>query len=263
MHTITKMLRLEWALFKISAITDLQMRLNLLMQFFNDAGWYVVQIILFESVYLHVTTLGGWGVAEMRVFLGILFLIDGLHMVFFAYNFDHFSYKISRGELDLLLLKPVSTQQLFTAQRFQCGFILNVLLATAWLLWAMTGLPGGIPWSRIGLILLVVPAGLSVFYATRLLFCLPMLLFKQGGDLHELYFTLFRLGLRPDKLYGPGLRYFVLMVLPIAMLASVPTRILLDPFDGWLLAGLCGWALFALLVTNRLWYFALKRYTQS
>ena len=263
MHFITKTLRVGWALFKVSAIADLQMRFNLLMQFFNDILWYSVQIILFETIYLHINTLGGWGVAETRVFLGVLFLVDGIHMIFFAYNFDHFSAKIARGELDLLLLKPVSTQQLFTSQRLQCGFIPNVLLALGWLTWALTGLPGGFPWSRCGLILVVVPAGVSVFYATRLLFCLPVMLFKQGGDLHELYFTFFRLGLRPDRLYGPGLRYLVLMVIPVAMFASVPTRILLDPFDGWLIVGLISWAVFLLWLANRLWHYALHRYSSS
>lgn len=260
MHALIKMFRLEWMLFKLSAITDLQMRFNLITQFFNDALWYTVQVILYEAVYLHVGTLGGWGVAETRVFLGVLFVVDGLQMVFFAYNFDHFPDKVVRGELDMLLLKPVSAQQLFTSQRLQCGYVLNVLLALCWLVWAMTSLPGGFLWSHFFLILLVVPAGVSVFYATRLIFNLPALLFRQSADLQALYFSIFRLGLRPDKLYGPGLRYFVLMVIPVGMIASVPTRVLVDPFDVWVMAGLIGVALFMLVLANQLWHFSLRRY---
>ena len=97
----------------------------------------------------------------MRVFLGIVFLVDGLQMVFFAYSLDHFPDKVIRGELDMLLLKPVSAQQLFTAQRLQCGFFLNVILAIGWLGWAMAGLPGGFPWLHSLLLLVVVPAGLA------------------------------------------------------------------------------------------------------
>jgi ABC-2 type transport system ATP-binding protein len=73
----------------------------------------------------------------------------------------------------------------------------------------------------------------------------------------------FRLGLRPDKLYGPGLRYFVLMVIPVGMIASVPTRVLVDPDNGWVLASLMGCSFFMLFVTNRLWHFALRRYTTN
>lgn len=263
MHNFMKMLKLEWMLFKLSAITDLQMRFNLLAQFFNDILWYAVQIVLFEAIYLHVDTLGGWGIAETRVFLGILFLIDGLQMVLFAYNFEHFTDKVVRGELDLLLVKPVSSQQLFTMQRLQCGFLLNVLFALGWLVFAFADLPGGFPYSQLWLLLIAVPAGLSVFYATRLIFTLPTLFLKQNTDTMELYFALFRLGLRPDKLYGPGLRYLVLMIVPVGMIASVPARIVIDPFDGWLLAGLVFTSLFVLFVANKLWHMAVRRYSSS
>ena len=66
-----------------------------------------MQIILFEALYLHVDSLGGWGIAEMRVFLGVLFLVDAFQMVLFAHNFDVFSEKIVHRDLDLLLLRPV------------------------------------------------------------------------------------------------------------------------------------------------------------
>lgn len=65
-----KLLKLEWIFFKLSAIADLQMRCNLVMHFVNDILWYVVQIALFETLYLHVDTLGGWGISETRVFSG-------------------------------------------------------------------------------------------------------------------------------------------------------------------------------------------------
>lgn len=263
MRFLWKLLRVEWALFKISAINDLQMRLNLFMQFLNDSLWYAVQIILFESIYMHVDQLGGWTLAETRVFLGMLFLVDGLQMVLFAYNFDFFSDKVARGELDLLLLKPVSAQQLFTSQRMQCGYLLNVLLALTWLLWSLTSLPGGFPWNRAWMLLLVVPAASSIFYSMRLIFNLPALLFTHAGYLQDFYFYLFRLGQRPDRLYGPGLRYLILMVVPVAMIASVPTRVLVDPFDAKLLVGLIAAAAISLFLANRLWHLGLRRYTSA
>src|ERR1700733_11593819 len=97
--SLKKMLRLEWALFKLSAIADLQVPFNLGLQFVNDILWYSMQIILFEALYLHVDSLGGWGIAEMRVFLGMLFLVDALQMILFSYNFDVFSEKIAHHDL--------------------------------------------------------------------------------------------------------------------------------------------------------------------
>jgi ABC-2 type transport system permease protein len=260
LNNIKKMLSLEWALFKLSAITDLQMTFNLSIQFWNDIIWYLVQIILFESLYLNVGTLGAWGVSEMRVFLGILFLVDALQMIFFAHNFDVFSEKIARKDLDLILLRPVSSQQLMTSQRLQCGYIFNALFAFCWLMWSLSLLPGGFPFFRSFLIFIVVPAGLAVFYSTRLMINTVALLITRAEHFQELYFVLFRMGQRPDRLYNPSLRYLILLIVPVAMIASVPARALVDPQDSLALPLLVIIASICLMVSHLFWKWSLKRY---
>lgn len=258
--SLKKTLTLEWSLFKISAIADLQVSANVGIQFFNDILWYLVQIALFETLYLNVNHLGGWGIAEMRVFLGVLFLVDAIQMIFFAHNFDVFSEKIARRDLDLLLLRPVSSQQLMTAQRLQCGFILNAIFAFSWLIWSLSLLPGGFPWVHSLLILIVVPAGVAIFYSTKFVICTLALLLTRAEHFHEFYFLFFKMGQRPDRLYGPGLRYFVLMVFPVGMIASVPARVLVDPTDTWALPILLTGATTALFVANRFWRWSVRRY---
>ncbi len=251
---------MEWTFLKLSAIADLQVPFNLGVQFSNDILWYSMQIILFETIYLHVDSLGGWGIAEMRVFLGILFLVDAFQMILFAHNFDVFSEKIARRDLDLLLLRPVSSQQLMTSQKLQCGFLLNAIFALSWLLWSLSLLPGGFPWLRSLLILIVVPAALSIFYSTRLFFSTVALLITRAEHFHDLYFTFFKMGQRPDHLYGPGVRYFILLVIPVGMIASFPTRVLVDPTDSLALPALLAAALASLFAANCFWNWSVKRY---
>lgn len=258
--SIKKMLNLEWTFFKLSAIADLQTPFNLGIQFINDILWYTMQIVLFEALYLHVERLGGWGITEMRVFLGVLFLVDAFQMVLFAHNFDTFSEKIVRRDLDLLLLRPVSSQQLMTSQKLQCGFLLNVAFALSWLLWSLSLLPEGFPWFRSLLIFIVVPAALSIFYSTRLIFCTVALLMTRAEHFHELYFTFFKMGQRPDHLYGPGIRYIILLIIPVGMVASFPTRVLVDPADSWALPALLAASSISLLVANLFWRWSVKRY---
>jgi len=260
LSSIKKMLTLEWSLFKLSAIADLQVPFNLGLQFINDILWYSMQIILFEALYLHFNSLGGWGIAEMRVFLGVLFLVDALQMILFAHNFDVFSEKIVHRDLDLLLLRPVSSQQLMTAQKLQCGFILNAIFAASWLLWSLSLLPGGFPWLRSFLIIIVVPAALAIFYSTRLIFSTVALLITRAEHFHELYFTFFKMGQRPDKLYGPGIRYLILLIIPVGMIASFPTRVLVDPTDSFALPALMIASAIFLFVSNCFWRWSVKRY---
>lgn len=263
MHALLKILRLEKIFFKLSLIADLQQRFNVLAQFFNDILWYGVQIVLFESLYLHVQDLGGWNLAETRVFLGILFLVDALQMVFFAHNFDSFNERLVRGDLDLAFTKPVSPQCLMMLPRLQCGFFLNVLFAAAWLGWSLSLLGDPFHWTRCLFLLIVIPAGLSIFYAIRLMVATMSLLMLHAESFYEIFFALFKLGTRPDRVYGPGMRYFILMVLPVGMIASVPTRVLVDPFTPWPLASLLAVAASSLLIANRFWNWSLRRYTSA
>jgi len=255
-----KILGLEWMFFKLSVIADLQVPFNLGLQFVTDILWYTMQIILFEALYLHVDSLGGWSIAEMRVFLGVLFLVDALQMILFAHNFDVFTEKIVRRDLDLLLLRPVSSQQLMTCQKLQCGFLLNAVFALSWLLWSLSLLPEGFPWIRSLLILIVVPAALSIFYSTRLIFCTAALLMTRAEHFQEFYFTFFKMGQRPDHLYGPGIRYIILLIIPVGMIASFPTKVLVDPSDSWALPTLLAVAAASFFVVNRFWRWSVQRY---
>lgn len=255
------MIILQKTFFKLSLIADLQEPFNLGVQFFNDILWHLVQIFMFEALYLHVNLWGEWGVAEMRVFLGILFLVDALQMLLFAHNFDVFPEKAVRRDLDLHLLRPVSSLQLMTSQRSQCSFILNALCALVWTLWSLSLLPGGFCWTRALLILVVVPAALAIFYATRTIFCTVSLLVAKAEYFHELYFAFSKLGRRPDWLYGPLIRFLILVVIPIGMIASVPTRALIDPLGSLALPILLLTAIVSLFVTNRFWHWSVKRYT--
>ncbi len=259
-ESIKKMLHLEWIFFKLSAIADLQAPFNLGVQMINDILWYVLQIILFEAIYLHVDQLGGWGIAEMRTFLGMLFLVDAFQMVLFSYNFDTFSQKIVQRDLDLLLLRPVSAQQLMTSQKLQCGFLLNVIFALAWLLWSLSLLPEGFPWVRSLLLFIVVPAALCIFYSTRLIFCTVALLLTRAEHFHELYFAFFKMGQRPDHLYGMGIRYMILLLIPVGMIASFPTRVLVNPSDNAALPLLLAVSTGFFLVANSFWNWSVKRY---
>jgi len=261
MRSLRKTLQLQWWFFRLSAIADLQMPFNIGLQFVNDILWYSVQIALFETIYSHANALGGWTVAEMRVFLGMLFTVDSMWMVLFARNFEVFSSRIVQRDLDLLLLKPVSSQQLMTAQKMQVGFFLNFIFSLTWLLASLALLPGGFP-SHAWLLLLVVPAGLSMFYSTALLFGTIGLLVTRVQQLQELHMVIYRMSQRPDMFFGPKLRYFILFVIPVGMIASVPTRVMVNAEEGWPLAALLATSIAFVWLTHRLWEWSVRRYTQ-
>ena len=83
------------AMFKASLISDLEYRANFFTRFVTDVFWYVAQIVTFEVLYQHTNKIGDWNLKEMRVFLGLLFVIDAFYMIIIHENLENIS--ISRN----------------------------------------------------------------------------------------------------------------------------------------------------------------------
>lgn len=260
---LKKYIYLYWAFFRASFTADLEFRLNFALHILSDLCWYLAQIAGFEVIFRQTTHLGGWNVEQMRVFLGLLFVTDALYMIIFSSSVDRFSDKVRRGDLDLLLAKPVSSQFIMSCQRVATASIGNLLFASGWLVWSLSQLQSGtIGWKLLWLLLLI-PCGLVVMYSSRFSFSVAAVVFTNAENLQYLWHQVFRLGTRPDVIYKPWLKYLVLTAVPVGLIASVPARALMEPNNPPLYA----WALFVaalcLFATKKFWQYALRNYTSA
>ncbi len=131
--TIRKYASLYSAMFKASFISDLEYRANFFTRIITDIFWYFAQVMTFEVIYKHTEKIGDWNIAQMRVFLGVLFISDGLYMMFLHENIENISEKVRKGDLDLLLAKPVNSQFMLSLQRTSTAYIGNLILGSSWL----------------------------------------------------------------------------------------------------------------------------------
>lgn len=262
MKMLKKYFRLFRAFFRASFVADLEYRANFATRILTDVIWYAAQIITFEALFRVTDRIGSWNLEQTRVFLGLLFFVDALYMILFSENLDRMSEKVRKGELDLLLAKPVSSQFMISCQRVNTAIIGNLIMATAWLSFALWGLPD-FDWLRILWLLILVPAGLLSLYAIRFSFCALSLIFTKADNIQYLWYQLYRLGMRPDSIYHPWLKLLILTLLPIAAVASVPSRALLDPPDFTLFAWVVAWSAALLYLSHRFWNYCLKFYSSA
>ncbi|MGZ3699175.1 MAG: ABC-2 family transporter protein, partial [Bdellovibrionota bacterium] len=82
-------------------------RTNFLTSVMTDLIWIAVEFSLFKVIYSNTSSLGGWSQEQVFFFLGIFFASDALFTTFFARNFWQFSDLVNKGELDILLTKPI------------------------------------------------------------------------------------------------------------------------------------------------------------
>ncbi|MES3036347.1 MAG: ABC-2 family transporter protein [Bdellovibrionota bacterium] len=249
-------------LFKASFISDLEFRFNFATRIITDIFWYLAQVVTFEVLFLHTPIIGHWNINQTRVFLGVLFIIDALYMTFLADNLDKFSEKVRRGELDLLLMKPVNSQFMVSFQRVATASLGNLIIALMWMTYALYQLPDLHP-LRIFWLIVLIPVGFSTLYVVRFCFSVVSLIFVRGENIQFIWFQLYKLGMRPDSIYFPWLRYIVLTILPVGLIASVPARAILDP-PNW---PLFLWAFASVPIfiwfSNRFWKYCLSKYNSA
>jgi ABC-2 type transport system permease protein len=259
---LSKYLRLFRAFGKASFVADLEYRANFATRILTDIIWYVAQIVTFEALFRVTNRIGDWNLEQMRVFLGVLFVVDALYMIFFSENLDRMSEKVRKGEVDLLLAKPVDSQFMVSCQRINTAIAGNLILAVGWLSYSLWNLPD-FQWARLLWLIILIPAGLISLYSIRFMFSSVALIFTKADNLQYLWYQLYRLGMRPDSIYLPWLKIMVLTILPVAVIASVPARALLDPPHFALFGWVIFWSGFMLWMSHRFWNYCLKFYSSA
>ena len=237
-------------------------RTNFLTAIFTDIVWMGVELSLFTVLYSNVPTLAGWTKPQVYFFLGIFFASDALFTTFFQRNFFNFSDLVNKGELDILITKPVSALFLALSRSINltASFNLCLGLGIAIRYAKPAGFPGGWHW-------LLVPGWLLVGLLTALLvrFAFSIWVFwtDRAWAMHRLYYQFFSFATKPDSLYPTALRYLIMTGLPFAFIGSLPARALLNglsPGEYGLVAGV----LIIFFLTDRaLWRAGLRRYQSA
>ena len=260
--TLKKYAALYASMFKASFIADLEYRANFFSRILTDIFWYVAQILTFEVLYQHTEKIGDWNVYQMRVFLGILFVIDAFYMIIIHENLENLSEKVRKGDLDLLLAKPVNSQFMITLQKANTALFGNLIIGTSWLIYALNGLPDFNFFKLLWLIVLI-PCSLVVIYSMRFVFSATAVIFTRSENLQFLWWQVYRLGMRPDSMYSPAIKWVLLTVIPVGVIISLPARALLNPPDLFYLAWPVVLVPILLYMTHRFWRFALTFYSSA
>jgi ABC-2 type transport system permease protein len=258
-----KYLRVLKAIARSSWKIEAEYRINFILRIVTDIFWYVSQIFLFEVLYQHVPRIGPWEIQHIRVFLGILFVVDALYMILFHENLDRFSDRVRKGELDLLLTKPVDAQIFVSLQKISWALIGNLSIATAFLIWALLPWWSSLNGLRLFAGLLLIPGGVLSIYAVRFMMAILALIVVRAENIQYIWYQIYRLGLRPDHIYHPGIRLLIVTILPVGLVASIPTRILFDASPGWWLALALTVPFILNLAARWLWKKALTRYSSA
>lgn len=237
-------------------------RTNFLTSLVTDLIWMGIEMTLFSVIYANVPVIAGWTKPQVYFFLGIFFASDALFTTFFQRNFWNFSDLVNKGELDILLTKPVHPLFLALTRFIGLTSSFNIVLGMGIAIHYAdeAGFAGGWHWVLAVFWLLV---GLASALVLRFAFSIWIFWTERSWAFSRMYYQFFAFATKPDTLYPRAIRYLILTALPFAFIGSIPARALLHGLETWeyfLIAGV----LFSFTVLNTiLWRVGLRRYQSA
>jgi len=241
----------------------MEFRADFFFRIVMDTVFYAVHIGFFKLIFLHTPSLAGWKEAEVIVFVSGFFVVDALIMTLFSNNLWWLPQLINRGDLDYYLVRPVSSLFFVSFRDFAANSFMNLLIACGILGWAIWNYAAPLSTASVALYLVMLLVGAMLYFSIQMLLLLPVFWTHSGEGFRAIGWQLGNFMGQPDRIFTGWTRRVLVTVVPAAVVASFPARLLLEGFQWSVLLHMLGVSLAFWILLIWLWNRALKNYSSA
>ena len=260
---VLKYFNLWLAFFKNSLTRDMEFKMNFIGDLLIDSIFYGSMYFFWSVIFSYVDVLGDFNQQAVVIFLVVMYLTDTVFVFFFGANTFTLNTMVVKGELDFVLIKPVNPQFFLSFRYVSSYSIISFLILFSLLLKLVYDYHGFISILSLLLFLLSFIFGILIFYCVEFIIsCLVFWYrnFSVGGWLSS---EMTKYSRRPDSIYKGKFRRIVFTIFPMAMITSVPARILIFGPKLYLILFQFLVTIIFLLITHFVWNRGLKLYESA
>ena len=253
-----------WRRFAIIAfVRETEYRANFFIGVGEGLAQLALAVVTFLLLYRFTNTVAGWSQAQALLLVGIYRIADGVIGLQIAPNMFAISGYIRRGEMDFLLLRPVSSQFLSSLRMLELPEAANALGGLALAIYA--GNSAGVHWSALGVAAALAfgVCGLILLYALWFFTVTLSFWLVQVDTLDTLFYSLFETARYPVSFFKGLIRALLTFAVPVAFATTFPAQALLGTADLRLLPVGLALAATALVATHLFWNYAVRHYSSA
>ena len=269
--------RRVWLTFaRNSLVREMTFRGNFLITVVTRAFWFCAQITLFKIIFLNVSRITiDWNEYQYFAFMATGMLINALVEALFMPNMANFSELIRTGNLDFALLKPIDTQFLISFEKMDLAMLNQILLSVGLLIYAISNLPTGtevrVTIGSVALYVLFIVVGVTILYSLMISLASTAIWFGRNQGLYDFWFYITVFARYPRSIYqtatpaGDVIRFVFTFILPILVVVTVPSRVLLNTLgnQSWLAGIGLAAAGIGLVVSRMIFTWSLRSYRSA
>ena len=257
------MLQVYERFFTSSVQRELEFKANFFANVGQNILWIAFFILLLKIVYTNTSSVAGWSEGDSYVLAATVFFTYALLIVFFSVNLMEIPEKVRKGTLDFDLLKPVDSQFLVSIRKFSFDEIGTILGGVVMLVVGLS-LNGASPSLLQGLAYVaMVGSAVLIFYSFQLIMMTLAIWLVRVDNLWVLGETVYYVARFPTDIFKSQLRVVLTYYIPIAFIASEPTKVLLGRAPAATLWISLLWMAAFLVVSRLFWRFAVNRYSSA
>jgi ABC-2 type transport system permease protein len=249
--------------FVTSAIArELQFRANFFAKIFQNVIWVGFYTVLLLVVYSKTKLVAGWTQGDSFVLSGTVVLLEVLSRAFFN-GLNEIPEQVRKGTLDFVVTRPIDSQFWVSTRRFYFDQLGPALAGVAMVLVGLrlTGThPSGLDWLLWGTQFLLA---MAIFYSFQLMLMTISIWLIRVDNLFVLAETATQVARNPLQIYSGGVQQFLIYILPLGLLGTIPAQALLGRGNLLNLLTALVWAVVSLLGARAFWQYAARSYSSA
>lgn len=261
--TTTRYARIWLASIRYSLVRAMMFRGDFLMWALVEFFWMSVNVLLVGIIYDHTDTIAGWTKYEMLLLVGTTLLVQRLLMAFFWSNLFEMGRNVRSGHFDFFLAQPGSPLFMVSTRKFDLDGLVNVPVALAVVIYAVTKLGLDPSAGQIATYALFVLCGLVLHYATLLTIISLVFWLQSAKGIEGGYFGLTEFSRLPREALRGVTNVVFVYLLPVIIVSNFPARVLIHGLEWGNAAWLIGATIFWLVVAVTVFHAGLRRYASA
>ncbi|MNC03923.1 hypothetical protein D3C76_381640 [compost metagenome] len=245
-------------------IAQMEYRTNFILGIAVEIAYLISKLLYVVVVYKSDLHIGDITPDGILMFVGTYTMMTGLYAGLFFTNFVRISDYVRTGELDLLMVKPISLQFMVSLRYINLGMPIPNLAAGITMVsmgWRALGIP--VTAYNLCLFALYLLSALIITYCLMIIPAILSFWFVNTGGLAGIFYAIWDANNMPMPIYPRLIQRIGVYVLPFLVITNFGPLFVMNRLDG----GLILWGALVpilLLVCVRLvWRKAIENYSSA
>lgn len=256
-------LNVFFAMFNLSSKRYLEYRWNALGYTLSSIFSLVLSVVFINIYFSFSGEIQGWNKYQVLFLVGLYKVMSSLFTMFFFKSVAALPEYMQKGELDIFLLKPISSQFYISFRLVRSYDIITALSGFVVVFYALNKLQVSYTiWDWV-LLLVGFISGLTILYSIYFLIATLSIWLIKFDSINDVYFILRDPLSIPTDFFSKNLQLFLTFIIPLGIILTIPVRVFIGKSSEYFIILCIVVAMFSIWLSNRFWKFALKSYTSA